>query len=113
MLAKKHPELKKAVSCVKKISFGERWRYTLLYYQMQRMDERVRKRQIKEDLAEGRAKGREEGRVEGLAEGRADGLIEGQEKEKIEIARKMKARGRPLEEIAEDTDLSLELIKKL
>ena len=112
MLAKKHPELKKAVSCVKKISFGERWRYTLLYYQMQRMDARVHKKQIQEDIAEGRAKGRAEGHAEGRAEGLAEGLAESRA-EKLEIARKMKARGRPLEEIVEDSGLSLELIETL
>jgi len=44
-------------------------------------------------------------RKEGLAEGRAEGILE--------IARKMKARGRPSTEIAEDTGLSIEVIEKL
>ena len=48
-------------------------------------------------------------REEGHAEGHAQGLAEAN----LEIARKMKARGRPIEEIAEDTDLSLEVIEKL
>jgi hypothetical protein len=37
MLARKHPELKEAVSRVKKISLGQRWRWALAYYQNQKM----------------------------------------------------------------------------
>ena len=61
MLRKKHPELKKAVSCVKRASFTERWRYTMLLWKMQKLDENEMKREWKE-------KGLEEGRVEGEAE---------------------------------------------
>ena len=46
-------------------------------------------------------------------EARATGHTEGREKRNLEIARKMKDRGRPLAEIAEDTDLSIETIAKL
>jgi predicted transposase/invertase (TIGR01784 family) len=97
MLLKKHPELKRAVSNVRKISLGERLRYTLLREQIRKMDEFALKEQIKIDIAESRA--------EGHSEGRAD--------EKLEIARRMKNRGRPLEEIVEDTGLSSETIEKL
>jgi len=38
---------------------------------------------------------------------------EGIEQAKIEIARKLKARGRPFQEISEDTGLSHEVIEKL
>ena len=48
-------------------------------------------------------------RKEGLAEGLAKGL----EKGKLEIARKMKARGRPITEIAADTGLPAETIEVL
>ena len=41
------------------------------------------------------------------------GIIGARREEKAEIARKMKARGRPLEEIAEDTGLTVEQITKL
>ena len=50
---------------------------------------------------------------EGLAQGRREGLTEGLNKGKIEIARKMKARGYPIDEIAECTGFSLEDIKTL
>jgi predicted transposase/invertase (TIGR01784 family) len=48
-------------------------------------------------------------RREGKAEGRTEGRQEGQK----EIARRLKARGRPLEEIAEDTGLDVETIRRL
>ena len=44
-----------------------------------------------------------------IREGRAVGLVEG----KLEIARKLKSRCRPLAEIVEDTGLSLETIENL
>ena len=46
---------------------------------------------------------------EGLEKGEAIGL----EKKSKEIARRMKARGRPLDEILEDTGLDLETVKSL
>jgi flagellar biosynthesis/type III secretory pathway protein FliH len=66
-----------------------------------------------EGRTEGHAEGRTEGRTEGHAEGRTEGLAEGRTEEKLEIARKMKAIGRPLSEIAEITGLSPEAIGKL
>jgi predicted transposase/invertase (TIGR01784 family) len=44
---------------------------------------------------------------------RQQALVEGMEKEKLEIARKMKNAGRPLSEIAEFTDLSAESIEQM
>ena len=48
--------------------------------------------------------GHEKGHAEGLEKGHA---------EKLEIARKLKARGRPLSEIVEDTGLSMEDVEKM
>ena len=56
-----------------------------------------------EGLAKGRAEGLEKGRSEGRAEGRAAGLKEGRAEKNIEIAKKMKAKKFPIEEIAELT----------
>ena len=53
------------------------------------------------------------GKAEGLAEGKAEGLAEGEAKEKLNIARNMKAKGADVAFIAECTGLSLEEIKKL
>ena len=46
-------------------------------------------------------------------DGKEDGIVQGREEGMIEVARKMKTRGRPLEEIIEDTGLSPEAIASL
>jgi predicted transposase/invertase (TIGR01784 family) len=51
----------------------------------------------------------EKGRVKGEAIGMAKGKAEG----KAEIARKLKTRGMPFEQIREITDLSIEEIEKI
>jgi len=66
-----------------------------------------------EGLAEGHAEGLAEGRAKGLAEGLAEGHAKGRDERSIEIARKMKAKGKSVEEIAELTDLSVEEIESL
>jgi len=50
---------------------------------------------------------------EGKEEGREEGIEEGKKKNAIKIARKMKAKGRPIDEIVEFTELSKEEIDKL
>lgn len=54
-------------------------------------------------------KGRAEGRAEGLVEGRTEGI----EQTKRENARKMKARGYPIADIADITGLAPEDVEKL
>ena len=49
----------------------------------------------------------------GRAEGRAEGLAEGRAEEKLATAKKMKAKGYPIEDIAEMTGLTTEEIGKL
>ncbi len=63
----------------------------------------------KKGLAEGLA----EGRTQGLAEGRTQGLAEGRNERSVEIARKMKAMGMSVEQIAELTGLDSEEIVNL
>lgn len=63
-----------------------------------------------EGRTEGRAEGRAEGREEGLKEGRAEGLEQGRLQERLELARKFKASGIPVELIAMNTGLSEEEI---
>jgi predicted transposase/invertase (TIGR01784 family) len=101
MLARKHPELEEAVSCVKKLSLTERLRWAMLDYQVWKMDRYGEKEQIRLDL--------EEARTKAMAEGQAEGFTKG----KLEIARKMKKAGRPFSEITEFTDIPAETIKKL
>jgi len=86
MLAKRHPELKKAIYCTEKMSFPERLRDIYFHERLWKVDEQMWKEQI-----------------------RLDGIDEG----KLEVARKMKDRGLPLEDIAEFTGLSFETIAQI
>jgi len=61
---------------------------------------------------EGHAEGHAEGLAEGIALGKVVSLAEGQSQKAIEIARRMKVLGRPVDEIAEFTGLSVETIEK-
>jgi predicted transposase/invertase (TIGR01784 family) len=105
MLANDYPELKEAVYCAKRMSLRKWVRQLLFEIQIRQMDRRAIEKQRQIDLAESLAKGLEEGRAEGHAEGHAE--------EKYAIAKKLKDRGRPLSEIAEDTGLSVEEVEKL
>ena len=98
MLAKNYPELEKPVFCAQKMSLLEKWRDIHFHKNLWKEDERMRKLYVREQA---------------LAEGHAEGLAKGEAKKSLEIARKMKGRGRPLAEIAEDTGLSIEAIEKL
>ena len=59
------------------------------------------------------AEGWEVGREEGFAEGRAEGRAEGEKDKALEIARKMKAKGFPIEDISAITGLDLSEITNL
>jgi len=130
MLALKFPELKKPVSCAKKMSLWEEWKYIRFHRNLQKVDERMLHEQIKidghsEGLAEGRTQGRHEGLTEGhekgLAEGleegrtqgRHEGLTEGMAIEKIEVAKNALAKGLSIEMIHEITGLDIETIRCL
>jgi predicted transposase YdaD len=67
----------------------------------------------KEGLREGRKEGLREGRKEGLREGRKEGLQEGEQKKALEFALKLRKRGVAVEQIAEDTGLTLKQIEEL
>ena len=56
---------------------------------------------------------KEEGKKEGIEEGRREGKTEGMTVERLEIARKMKAKNMPIEEIMELTELSKEEIENI
>ena len=70
-----------------------------------------------EGLNEGRTKGMAEGHAKGMAEGRAKGMAEGRaegrDERSIEIARKMLAKGKTIDEIMEFTELGRECIESL
>ena len=97
MLAKKYPELKKPVSSVRKISFSERWKHTLLDLQIRHMDQMEEKRMIRQL--------KKDAREEGLAEGKAE--------EKIEIARNALKNGFSAEDVQAITGLDADSVKRL
>ena len=88
------------------ISRNEEERDRLLYEESQLM---AYYSDLEYAIDEGLEKGLKKGEAIGLEKGEAIGL----EKKSIEIARRMKARGRPLEEIVEDTGLDSETVKSL
>jgi predicted transposase/invertase (TIGR01784 family) len=105
MLAKKHPEVREAVTKLIKASFRERWLATKMYILTQKADELGLQEQL-----------RIEGREEGLAEGKAEGQAAEREKayqEKLEGARKQKALGVSAEIIAAGFNLSPEEVDAL
>jgi predicted transposase/invertase (TIGR01784 family) len=125
MLARKHPELKEAVSCVKKMSLSEQWQQIQLDRLNSRMAEWGQKKYIQRTLEEARTKGMAEGMEKGMAEGMAEGMekgmAEGMEKglakgtaeSKLEIAQKMKEMGDSTERIHAITGLPCETIEQL
>ena len=62
---------------------------------------------------EGLAEGLKEGLEKGIEKGLKEGIEKGTKKSSMDIARRMKARGRPIDEISEDTGLLREVIEKL
>ena len=76
------------------------------YFALKRWEDAAIKKEMRETgLAEGRA----EGRAQGIIEGRA----EGERKKQIEMAKKMLAKGKPLDEIMEFTELTKEEIENI
>ena len=63
-------------------------------------------RDVKNCIDSAEEKGRAEGREEGRAEGRAEGIAIGVDQAKIEIARRMLAKGFSVPDICEATGLS-------
>ena len=68
---------------------------------------------MEKGMQQGLQKGMEKGMQQGLQKGMEKGLKKGLEKAAREIAKKLKARNRPISEIVEDTGLSEEEIKAL
>ena len=106
--------IKKAVYTVYQMSADEKMRYleeqdfiATLDYNSQIGAAR------RSGLAKGRVEGRAEGKVEGRAEGKVEGRAEGRAEEKIALAQKLLIRGRPMDEIVEDTGLSLADVEAL
>ena len=117
---------------LKKVSEDDRLFAYRMSREMYKMQEAILMREVKEvreekqkakelGYAEGHAKGHAEGIMEGhaeglaegIAEGRAEGLTEGRKDEKLNIARRLKAKNMRPEEILEITGLTLEEIEKI
>jgi len=64
-------------------------------------------------MERGMAKGMAQGMAKGMAQGIEKGLSAGREKERLDIARKMKEKGLPMEAIQEMTGLSVAAIENL
>ncbi|MDR2479264.1 MAG: hypothetical protein LBD48_08125 [Treponema sp.] len=86
MLAKRHPEIGEAILTLKQLSWLKERRMIKEQISLREADDRLRKKAA-----------------------HTEGKVEGQ----LEIVRRMKARGRPVGEIAEDTGLSAEEIARL
>lgn len=119
---------------LKKVSEDDRLFAYRMSKEMYQMDQAIRMRTAKEEgLAEGLEKGRTRGFAEGLEKGRTRGLAEGMEQgmnrgmekgiaqgmergrseERMELARKLKQKKMPMDEIMELTGLAPEDIEKL
>jgi predicted transposase/invertase (TIGR01784 family) len=97
MLAKKHPEVGKAVKVLKTLSWSEQRRDIAFHKWLRRIDDETEKDEIRE---------------EGLAEGRAE-AEEKARQDKLETARKLKRAGVSIEIIAENLAFSPEEIERL
>ena len=93
LLVKKYPKLKEAVECTHRVTLAERFRHSNFLWDKYRRDLRAYKDQIREEKAEA------------VAEALAEGMTE--------VARKMKAKGQPLEDIIDITGLPFETVKQL
>jgi predicted transposase/invertase (TIGR01784 family) len=103
MLARKHPELEEAVSCVKKLSFTERLRWAMLDYQVWKMDRYGEEEQRRLDEEQHKLE-LEEAKEKAMAEGHAEGLTKGHAEAEVEIARKLKKIGLSVSQIASLSD---------
>jgi predicted transposase/invertase (TIGR01784 family) len=106
MLAQKSPELHKAVGIIMEISQDEQMRLQAEAYEKYRRDQSAR-------LWGAQQAGEIKGRVEGKAEGKAEGRVEGRVEGIITVAQRMLKRGKSINEVAEDTGLSIADIERL
>ena len=104
------PEISKAISIVERGAYSDE---QLATYDKYRDMAATEKALIDGSFNKGREEGREEGRAEGRAEGEQIGLEKGAYAKNIENARKMKAKGFSVEDIADITGLSISEIDSL
>jgi predicted transposase/invertase (TIGR01784 family) len=102
MLAERHPEVRKVVGELKRLSWSERRRLIAESREKWRLDQQARE----EDRF---SEGLQQGKTEGIKEG----IWQGSQEARLETARKMKQAGLPLEQITDFTGLSTEEIDAL
>ena len=105
-----NPDINKAVTQLEESAFTEA---QLLGYDKFWDIISTAKMHISSSRREAHEKGFKEGREEGMKEGREEGMKEGREEERLKNARKMRAKGFTIEDIAEITGLAKEKIEKL
>ncbi|MDR3086626.1 MAG: Rpn family recombination-promoting nuclease/putative transposase [Azoarcus sp.] len=102
MLSDKNPQIKKVAGKLMALSDDERTRMLA-----------ESREKLRRDFVATREGGRAEGSKEGLEKGLGKGREEGRTEERLAMARKLLNRGRPIEEIMEDTGLSKKEIQSL
>lgn len=105
-----NPEICKAVTQLEESAFTEA---QMLGYDRFWDMVSTAKMQISSSRRDAHEKGLKEGREVGIKEGREVGIKEGIKEANVENARKMKAKGYPIEDIADITGLSIEKIVAL
>jgi predicted transposase/invertase (TIGR01784 family) len=101
---------RKALSLVEKSAMSEAQLYAYDKFWMAVTDEAGF---LEARYQRGMTEGMEKGRAEGREEGRAEGITQGKEEANRESARKMKAKGYDLGDIAEITGFSVDEVEKL
>ena len=101
---------RKALSLVEKSAMSEAQLYAYDKFWMAVTDEAGF---LEARYQRGMTEGMEKGRAEGREEGRAEGISQGKEEANRESARKMKAKGYDLGDIAEITGFSVDEVEKL
>jgi predicted transposase/invertase (TIGR01784 family) len=129
-LGRRYPEVNMAVKVLKELSLIGRIRMladaremqrrdnqAALEYQLMEVQERGHRegfeRGIEQGIEQGRVQGIEQGIERGIEQGRVQGIEQGSRQSRLEIARRMKNRDIPPDQIAEDTGLSSEDIANL
>jgi predicted transposase/invertase (TIGR01784 family) len=110
MLAKKNPQVKKAV--VKLLALTEDERARMLADSREKLRRDI-SAQIHAGEMRGWEEGREEGREEGLEEGLEKGLQKGREEEKRSVARSLINLGHPVDVVVQITGLSREVVQSM
>jgi predicted transposase/invertase (TIGR01784 family) len=106
MVAERNPEVRGAVNTLYRLSEDPEVRAQMEYREKARHDHATL---LYAAVQEGEARGE----ARGIAQGIAQGEVQGETRKSVEIARNLKKRGRPVDQIAEDTGLSAEEIAKL